>query len=65
MAPRLHLWLFSVQLEVNGNSSSVKVADFFFFFLDLVVNILEAVAEVGFESGSAVLTKRNHFFMHK
>lgn len=37
---------------------------YLFFFLDLVVNILEAVAEVGFESGSAALTKRNHFFMH-
>lgn len=48
---------------MNGNSSLVKVADFFFFF-DLVVNILEAVAEVGFESGSAALTNRNHFFMH-
>lgn len=45
---------------MNGNSSLVKVADFF----DLDVNILEAVAEVGFESGSAALAKRNHFFMH-
>lgn len=33
------------------------------FFFDLDVIILEAVAEVGFESGSAALMKRNHFFM--
>lgn len=29
----------------------------YLFIFDLVVNILEAVAEVGFESGSAALTK--------